>query len=389
MIKIMLMVLAIAGQLANGRKNKAYDLSKVTSEFSQRLYRKVALDKGSMVFSPFSIHSILTLTSLGAYGKTKDEMLKTLGVTSISRASKKYEEVIKQTNSNKNVDIGTGNAIFVKPESQIKKRFAKEAETKFSATTTNFDLSAPGGPEKAINDYIAEATKNLIKKVLSKGSITASTAMVLVNTIFFNGAWVKNFNDARNQTFSKSEKKNITIEMMAKEMEIKHKKDTSNHVQVAEIPFKGRRFALYIALPLKVGGIASLEQLISHPTKMEKLFKGLKKKRVFVDIPKFTTETTLDLKQPLIELGMVEAFGPGADFRDISSGSLSISDVLHKAKIEVKEIGVTAAAATVLQANTRMLGRQPQAIFVANHPFLYFLRDRRTGLILFQGKFSG
>ncbi|XP_059165404.1 serpin B3-like [Physella acuta] len=389
MLRLLLTILAVSGQLVHGEQNQQQTLSAATSGFSQRLYPKVALDKDNFVFSPYSIHSILTMTSLGAKGKTAKEMLNTLGVESASQVSTEYKNFIHEITSIREVVISTANAIFVNPRIKIKPGFTKDVETKFSALVENIDFSAPEGPEKAINDYIAGATKNVIEKVLPEGFITEDTAMALVNTIFFNGTWETKFEPASKKTFFRHGKEETQINMMQVDRNIKHKKDKPNQVDVAELPFKGGRFAFYIALPKKIDGLANLETWLSNPQHMEELFKNLRTNSVSVRIPKFQTETTLDLKQPLIDLGMVEAFGPGADFTGItSSGNIYISQVIHKAKIDVTEIGTTAAAATVVNTydDSDVL---TNVDFIADHPFLYFLRDKQSGQILFQGKFSG
>ncbi|XP_059165405.1 serpin B4-like [Physella acuta] len=389
MLRLLLTILAVSGQLINGEQNQQQDLSAATSGFSQRLYPKVALDKDNVVFSPYSIQSILTMTSLGAKGKTAKEMLMTLGVESASQVSAEYKNFTHEITSLQEVVISTGNGIFVNPRIKIKTGFTKDVETKFSALVENIDFSAPEGPEKAINDYIAGATKNVIENVLQKGFITEDTAMALVNTIFFNGTWETEFQPATKKKFFRHGKDEMMIDMMDQSNYIKYKKDKSNQVDVAELPYKGGRFAFYIALPKKKDGLANLEKWLSNPQHMEELFKNLRPKSVSVTIPKFQTETTLDLKQPLMDLGMVEAFGPGADFTGItSSGNIYISQVIHKAKIDVTEHATTAAAATVVDSEDYSADNIEYS-FIADHPFLYFLKDIQSGIILFQGKFSG
>ncbi|XP_059168245.1 serpin B4-like [Physella acuta] len=389
MVGFVLIILALAGKLVNGNENQQQnDLSALTSEFFQRLYQKVSLNTSNIVYSPFSIHSVLTLASLGAKGKTNKEISKTLGIK--SKVYTLYKSLFNEYKSIEQAILNTFNAIFVKPEIKIIPKFTKKAETNFCALIKNLDLSAPEGPEKAINDYIAEATKNTIESPLPQGTISPDTSMLLVNTIFFNGTWENKIREAKNRKFLEHGKTAKMIPMMVETMDIQYKFDKTNEVDVAELPFEGKRFALYIALPRKVDGIASLEQSLSVPNQTDQLFTGLSEETVFVKIPKFTTETTLDLKQPLIELGMVEAFGPGADFSSLTSGgNIFISEVIHKARIEICETGVTAAGATVLKIDFRSKRIPADVKFEADHPFLYFLKDKQSGIILFQGKFSG
>ncbi|KAI8739265.1 leukocyte elastase inhibitor [Biomphalaria glabrata] len=178
--------------------------------------------------------------------------------------------------------------------------------------------------------------------------------------------------------------------MMNADRYVNIKRDNVNKVDVAELPFKGGRFSLYIALPRAVDGITDLEQLLVQPEKVKQLFTGLSSVRVQLSIPKFKTETTLSLNTPLRDMGIRKAFiSNAANFSGITPAQVFISQVLHKAVIEVKETGTVAAAATVIGVSLTSVQLPPTQTFIADHPFVYFLRDNQTGQILFQGKFSG
>ncbi|KAK0043872.1 leukocyte elastase inhibitor [Biomphalaria pfeifferi] len=387
-------LLAVVGQLAYADQQQQVALSTASASFSQNLYQQVALDKPNVIYSPYSIHSALTMTSLGAKGDTASEMKSTLGITSLGDSVHlTYKELIQQMNSVTEVQLHTGNAIFVNPYYQINPKFIEDTTNDYSAKTANIDLAANGGPEKPINDYIAAQTEDMIKDVLQPGSIDGSTLMILVNTIFFNGTWEETFAtyQTRSQSFNQLGGAVKQVDMMHDERSIKIKRDNANGVDVAELPFKGGRFSLYIALPQKVDGITDLEKLLAQPNKVNDLFTGLNYVRVQLAIPKFKTETKLTLNKPLKDMGMVKAFSPmAADFTGIvESSQLYISDVLHKAVIEVQETGTVAAAATVIGISFTAVLLPPSDTFIADHPFVYFLRDNQTGQILFQGKFSG
>nr|KAI8738076.1 leukocyte elastase inhibitor-like [Biomphalaria glabrata] len=387
-------ILAVVGQLVSADQQQQLSLSSASADFSQRLYQNVALDKANIIYSPYSIHSALSMTSLGARGDTAAEMTTTLGTTSLGDSVHlTYKELIEQMNSVHEVQLHTGNAIFVNPYFQIAPKFIEDTSNDYFARTANIDLTANGGPEKPINDYIAAQTENMIKDVLQPGSIDGSTVMILVNTIFFNGTWAKTFEKfkTRQQEFKQLAGAVKQVDMMHDDRSIKIKRDNSNGVDVAELPFKGGRFSLYIALPQKVDGITDLEKLLAQPNKVNDLFTGLNYVRVQLAIPKFKTETTLSLNKPLKDMGMVKAFSPmAADFTGITqSAQVYISQVLHKAMIEVQETGTVAAAATVIGMVALAVLSPPQETFIADHPFVYFLRDNVSGEILFQGKFSG
>ncbi|KAH9525657.1 Serpin B4, partial [Bulinus truncatus] len=387
-------VLVIFGQLVSGDLQQQLSLSSASADFSQRLYQKVALDKPNVIYSPYSIHSALSMTSLGARGDTADEMRATLGVTSLGDSVHQvYKELIQQLNSVTTVQLHTGNAIFVNPYYQIIPKFMEDTSNDYFAKSDNIDLSANGGPEKPINDYIAAQTENMIKDVLGPGSVDGSTVMILVNTIFFNGTWEKTFEKykTRSQDFKQLGGAVKQVQMMHDDRTVKIKRDNANGVDVAELPFKGGRFSLYIALPQKVDGITELEALLAQPGKAQELLTGLNHTRVQLAIPKFKIETTLALNSALRDLGIVKAFSPAAaDFTGITqSAQVYISQVLHKAMIEVQETGTVAAAATVIGIVALAVLSPPAETFIADHAFVYFLRDNTTGQILFQGKFSG
>ncbi|XP_055863186.1 leukocyte elastase inhibitor-like [Biomphalaria glabrata] len=386
-------IVALIGQLVSADQQQQLALSSASSDFSQRLYQNVALNEHSIVYSPYSIHSALTMTSLGARGDTETEMKNTLGITSLGNSVHTiYKELIEQINSVTDVELNTANAIFVKPNFQIVPKFTQDTTDYYSAQTANIDLSANGGPEKPINDYIANKTENIIQNVLQPGTIDDDTVMLLINTIFFNGTWEATFDkhQTRNQDFNQLPYVVKQVEMMTDDRNVNIKRDDVNKVDIAELPFKGGRFSFYIALPQAIDGITDLEQLLARPERVKQLFTGLSSVRVQLSIPKFKTETTLSLNTPLKDMGIRKAFiSKVADFSGITSAKIFISQVLHKAVIEVMETGTVAAAATVVVLVTESAQLPPTESFIADHPFVYFLRDNQTGQILFQGKFSG
>ncbi|BFZ05360.1 hypothetical protein BsWGS_08399 [Bradybaena similaris] len=370
-------------------------LSSASSDFSQRLYQKVALDKPNVVYSAYSIHSALSMTSLGAREETATEFSKVLGLTALTgnRAHLAYRDLITQLNSVTDVKLNTANALFVNPNIPIEQQFVSDAKSYYLAKSSNFDLAAVGGPEKEINDYVENKTHGIIKNLLPKGSVDASTVTVLVNTIFFNGTWQIQFKARNTQTkdFQKLGGTKSEVSMMYDERYVNIKRNVLG-VDVAELPFKGNRFSLYIALPNKVDGITDLESTLLAPGNVDQLFQGLTPRHVRLSIPKFKIESSIGLKTPLQQLGLLKPFNPStANFQGISSAAkVAISDVLHKAVIDVTETGTVAAAATaVIVGLTAVLEPPVYEIFNADHPFLFFLRDKQTNQTLFQGKFSG
>nr|KAI8738081.1 leukocyte elastase inhibitor-like [Biomphalaria glabrata] len=392
----LLITLVVLGRLVSADQKQLLALSSALSNFSQRLYQKVSVDMPNVVYSPYSIHTALYMVSLGAREDTQTEIRNTLGIASLGDSVyETYKELIKQMKSVTDVELNTINAYVNKPylKTTPGSKFMLDTYGYYSGQLPSIDLVDPEGPEELINDYFTAQTKNKINELIRPGSINEHTSMLLINTIFLSGTWETVFDKRRttNKKFYQPGGKVIEVEMMIDYRNVNIKKDNVSKVDVAELPFKGGRFSLYIALPRTVNGITDLEQLLVQPDQADQLFTGLTSVGARLVIPKFKTETTLNLNTPLKEMGITQAFNPSsANFSGITPVQIFVNEVLQKALIEVQEIGTVAAAARAI--NVKRLSSGPIHLkekFIADHSFVYFLRDNQTGQILLQGKFTG
>jgi serpin B len=159
-------------------------------------------------------------------------------------------------------------------------------------------------------------------------------------------------------------------------------------VQALSLKYSGGTLAMLIALPGKKQNIAVMETKIKNGLFL-KLVSSLDERRVEVYLPKFKSESGFELAKTLSAMGMTDAFTRAADFSEMTGKKeLYISKVIHQAVIEVNEKGTEAAAATAVVG---MLGgamprNEPPVIFKADHPFIYFIYDTKTGVILFMGR---
>ena len=165
----------------------------------------------------------------------------------------------------------------------------------------------------------------------------------------------------------------------------------SSDFQAVELPYADKDLAMVILLPKKVDGLAGLEKQLTADN-LEKWLAKLQSTRVAITLPRFKTESRFSLKAELPEMGMPRAFilGRGdadADFSGISGRrNLCIDDVIHQTMIEVNEAGTEAAGATAVIMGTDTGRPKPAEIFRADHPFVYLIRDNRSGSILFLGR---
>ncbi len=238
-----------------------------------------------------------------------------------------------------------------------------------------------------INDWASEKTNGKIADVIDAGSL-ADALMVITNAIYFKGTWVSHFDPK--ETRPLDFKTNSTVSIKTDFMNMV---DTLNYahmdgVQVLKMPYKGDRLSMLVILPEDTDGISALEGRLSVEL-LEEWRQSLSPVRVIVSIPKFTMSTHYDLNEPLIDLGMPDAFSKGtANFQGIFPHSF-IGLATQDAFVDVNEEGTEAAAVTTgigLESSPPYSLNTPR--FIADHPFLFMIQDDESGTILFMGRLS-
>lgn len=162
-------------------------------------------------------------------------------------------------------------------------------------------------------------------------------------------------------------------------------------LQALDLPYKGGQLAMLIVLPRRKDGIATLEKEVAAARMYQSVTDRLRyEETVIVSLPRFKMDNEFRLKPVLCSLGAALPFSDNADFNEISDEPLKISEVIHKAFVEVNEEGTEAAAASavvMVRAMAPMATSRPEPkVFRADHPFLFFIRDRRTNTVLFSGR---
>jgi serpin B len=207
--------------------------------------------------------------------------------------------------------------------------------------------------------------------------------LVLTNAIYFKGEWKTKFEekDTKPADFAISEKDKVKVPLMHLKKDFKYYEDEK--MQVVELPYKGDELSMVVLLPKETEGIKKMEGTLTTES-LNALLSKMKTMEVNVYLPRFKmTWGTFSLNDALIELGMRDAF-LGRDFSGINGeGGIWIENVFHKAFVEVNEEGTEAAAATAV-VMVKAVSILP--VFRADHPFIFVIRDNRTGSILFMGR---
>uniref|UniRef100_A0A1B6GCF0 Serpin domain-containing protein n=1 Tax=Cuerna arida TaxID=1464854 RepID=A0A1B6GCF0_9HEMI len=244
---------------------------------------------------------------------------------------------------------------------------------------------------KKINNWVATQTRNVIKDFLSEDYVTSQTELVLINAAYFKGTWKCEFpkEDTSEGIFYLSNGKSVPVTMMFQENRFRVGLDMDLGVEVLELPYTGDDISMFVMLPLKPSPSAVPELLkrLNSET-LQKTFNETASQtlhKIAVTIPKFSIEETIELTPILESMGVGDMFESTADLSTLteSPAGLSFSDAIHKAKIQVDEQGTEAAAATAIIS--ARIGIDP---FIADRPFVYFLYDKVSNIVLFCGIFN-
>jgi serpin B len=355
-------------------------------------------DKGTLFFSPFSIETALAMTSAGARGKTLDEMLKTLHIPADSHET--FGQLLNRLNGpalvrSRSYQLSTANAIWAHKNYPWHKEFMDLTHKFYGAGLVETDFTKPEAARKEINTWVEKETHEKIKELIPQGVIDGLTRMVLTNAIYFKGNWQFKFDPklTQNAPFTHSDGTKADVPLMAQQGEYgygemtMYVRRTGEKVQVLDLPYTGDELSMRVYLPEEPSGAGRLAQWLNGK-ELDNV--ELSAEKVAVYLPKFKAETKYSLKPVLMDLGMKSAF-ENADFTGMSPKGyeLRITHVLHKAFVEVSEVGTEAAAATAVVVKREAASRPKIVVFRADRPFVFTIRDNKTGTVLFMGRYSG
>jgi len=390
---------ALAGNTALGRSAIRVDppinwspLVTGNTTFGLDLYSQLKKEPGNLFLSPFSISTALAMTAAGARGKTLDEMTKVLHLPEHAPAA--FGAVLKSLNEEPDAKkrgfaLTTANALWAQKGYPWRPEYQKRVAAHFGAGLFDVDfISVPEEARGTINTWVEKETNEKIKDLLPQGSVTDLTRLVLTNAIYFKGAWLDPFKKeaTKDLPFTTTGGKTVEAALMFRRGGYAYAENDS--FQTLDLPYVGLRISMTIILPRKADGLPAVEKELTGDKLTATLQSLRRESQVHVHLPRFKTERSFSLNQPLQALGMKAAFH-GADFSGMHTGQeqLDITSVIHKAFVDVNEEGTEAAAATGVVVGLRSAAPPPKPkYFKADHPFLFLIRDHKTGTMLFLGR---
>jgi len=330
------------------------------------------------------------MTHAGAKGNTEAQMAKVMhfevGQGALHPA---FAALIKDLNGRdkKSYALSVANALWAQKDYTFRKEYLAVVRDQYQAGIENLDfVGATEEARKTINAWVEKQTNDKIKELFKPGVLDDLTRLVLTNAIYFKGNWATQFDKklTKDAPFTLADGKKVDVPMM-------YRNGNFNYAQVEgfqmlELPYRGNELSMLVLLPEKADGIADLESKLTA-VNLSKWLPLMHERKLPVYIPKFKMTSEFSLKQTLSSMGMPDAFNMAkADFSGMTGKKdLYIGAVVHKAFVDVNEEGTEAAAATGVVMETQAFD---PTVFRADHPFLFLIRDTKTGSILFMGRLS-
>jgi serpin B len=285
--------------------------------------------------------------------------------------------------------LNIANAIWGQEGFKFLPAFLDTLAKNYGAVLRTLDFGQAESARQTINGWVSEQTKGKIEELVPKGYLDSLVRLVLTNAIYFNGKWVLPFekDSTRDGPFTRLDGSEVSVPMMSQTARFDY--TAGDGYQAIELPYRDSNMAMLFVLP-KAGRFEEMEATLSSSS-VDAIVEDFSAQQVHLTLPKFTFESEFDLSTTLAQMGMPSAFRPpgpdGADFSGMTGQrDLYISAVLHKAYVAVDEEGTEAAAATAVIMKLTSAMPDPLVQMTLDHPFLFLIRDRDSGTILFVGR---
>lgn len=364
----------------------------VSNRFALDLYRQLRSEQGNLFFSPTSISTALAMTYAGAEGETQAEMVQTLHFQmpedQLHEGMQALQASWKTPAGTDGIKLNLANRLWGQQSYEFLPEFLKVTRNRYGAQLARLDFAQQEQARQTINRWVEEQTENKITDLLPSGAISSETRLVLTNAVYFHGNWAEPFDEDRTEPddFQLSGGGTAEVPMMHRSDEFRY--GAVEDLQLLELPYADGCMSMIVLLPRSVDGLADLEAGLT-PENLQRWTGSLKREdEVKVYLPRFQMTSQFELSGTLGAMGMPSAFEAGiADFSGMTGNKdLFLSAAIHKAFVDVNEKGTEAAAATGAVAELVAVAEDQPPVFRADHPFVFLIRENRSGAFLFLGR---
>lgn len=382
-------VAATAAPAADAADTSA--MAQASNELNWKLYNELMSTTKNTFYSSYSIESCFAMVDAGAKNNTKKQMEKVLGIKDIDTFLKQYNTYRNKKRSD-TCKLNVANGLWINTnildKNSVNQTYIANMKKYMGARVTAEPFTNATSQE--ITRFVRETTEGFMPDYQS--TVNPASSMDLLNCIYFDGKWQTPFDesDTIKQEFygTQSTRKVDMMHLYGKRFQYYGE----DKFRAVNLPYKDGDMEMTLILPAdsKAKNVAASWKKLS-PKQRDEFLKSLDnsgvKKITELALPKFKDDITEGrLASVMQKLGMTDAFGPKADFSGIAK-ELCIESVNHRAKVEVDEKGTKAAAVTEINMLTTTAVRVPEEIinFICDHPFIYLIRDKSNGMVLFTG----
>uniref|UniRef100_T1KFY0 Serpin domain-containing protein n=1 Tax=Tetranychus urticae TaxID=32264 RepID=T1KFY0_TETUR len=385
-------------------------------------------DSTNVILSPLSVIIAYCMALDGAAGETEQQIKKVFNLDKINGQSEDISGLIKQVMNNRFfrlptqesirdsrsvfslTDFGSyripatsrssqepilkfGNLLMANKDYKFQEAYVQSLKTNYFADAFNEDYKEGQKIVEKVNLWVSKNTKNKITSILDEPPSPVDV-LFLVNTIYFEGKWLEPFpqHRTRDDIFNNSDGTKIKTKMMTlKFQDFNYVDRLDKQLKIVELPYVGN-ISMILILPTEDNNLKKVIDNLDS-TELSSLMESMSMTNLdTLTIPKFKLEDKHELHNILPRMGMTRPFEMNAEFPRIieEPRPLYITKSIQKAVIEVFEKGTIASAATVVGPMRTMASapQRPLIEFIADRPFMFFIRDNKSGVNLFMGQLN-
>ncbi|XP_023172123.2 antichymotrypsin-2-like [Drosophila hydei] len=366
----------------NGQKQFSDSLDTFSRDFYQKLVR-LSPDR-NLICSPLSVQICGGMLRMGVKDDSETSRQLDAGLkfssTDVNEMADGFHNALKYYQ--RYSVLRMANKVYIMDSIHVRHGFSDVLTQKFLTSPEHIDFRNAKKSADTINGWVESQTNNLLKDLVSSDSFSSETRLVLINAIYFKGEWVIKFDrsETENEDFYVDAKNNIQVSMMNSFHDYFYAELSNLNATALRMAYKDSKLFMLVILPNKKDGLADLEKALKSTT-LKSIISELEQVKVSVKLPKFKTEFAMELTPVFKSLGMDKIF-TSAEFDKMleMKQPLTVSQIIHKAFIEVNEEGTEAAAATSVNVVFLSMNHDPK-LFHANHPFYYIIYDEIYGCL--------
>lgn len=347
----------------------------------------------NVIVSPISLKLVLALLYEGSSGATEKEFQKVLGFPTDKKLVSEHFARILETlppSAKKEFALNLGSKIFMDSQIRPQPKYAAKIKQDYKTDIESLNFSNSVASAGVMNQWVQNVTEGKISNLVNPSDLESSI-MVIANAIFFKGNWRHQFpkNRTANGGFYINPKEIVNVPFMRTTDNFYFHESTELDAKILRLPYKGKKYALFMVLPNSKGGLPDLLHKLNLQTLKKNLY-FLDEVPVDVILPKLDFEFKIKMNKILEEFGLTQMFQNTASFPGIAKGNsgdlrmLYVSDIIQKSGIQLDEEGSTIVSATDVTVINKF--GDVENTFNASHPFMFFLEEQTTGTILFTGK---